>query len=914
MTGIKKIVALCLMFSLAGRAVLVPAETEYGTYVMQEMQMDEERTYDEKTSEREMEANSEKPFESESETTDEKPLESESEANSEKSFESESEANSEKPLESESEANSEKPSESESETNSENLFESESEEESFLEGEEETESESMWESEEETESESQTESEGMEDAMPYLAELESSGKTVVGASGWTQAEGINRLSSEYYPVRFYSGVSSLESFCSSNNVNQVTMSDRVHFYPTAADAAGKFGVIYRKVLYYNYQWYDLKMTVSAYSSQVRCDGGDTVKVFPFMEFTNHKIGFYFHDAIGEYVLKCEFLNAKTGAVEKVNTRFQWQDIDSAQRFGLRLSNGKVAAKYYYGNSRLYYQTGQSVAGVRSLEMVVGPPANYEAADMKNAAVYELQQCSTYYMAIGFRDHLEDDGNSLAKKNLTKWKTQLESKSYEGTKSYLQQTDSEMNIIQTPAPVKQVANSLVNHTADWNTENTLSSVRSEYLYRITQFVPWQHTNAYYERFQMKDVLPKGVDYVGEMKILRMEDGKDVASWFDVTVNGQTLELIVKSNICKNADFYGYHYEVIFKVQMNPAEAKIEYNGTKAEITVKNEASIAVKHTAESKTTELKSNQTVTTASVTRAEVPEPVKGFDKDEEAAEKILWNKKEEIMFSVFQQIPVNDEIFRPSALEMTDTLEECLVFQSCEVHYKAAGVDEWTQAEGWIHEVKGQNVRISREGCPQEYEGGTVLWQIRCRIRDGADLSAWEKKKEEQKWTEIPNRASVTFRWERGEPSSVTQETNSVIVRLQQMTIHLKKQIDAEDIVWAHGNPTFTFRVEGTDLLGKYHVWHQTVEFQKENTPGSGRTSCEAVFQVPAGVYVATELPVIRYQLKEIHSIKGGEKSAEGVLFDLSTKQVGEAVFYNEKITDAAESDTFFVKNRIG
>lgn len=129
----------------------------------------------------------------------------------------------------------------------------------------------------------------------------------------------------------------------------------------------------------------------------------------------------------------------------------------------------------------------------------------------------------------------------------------------------------------------------------------------------------------------------------------------------------------------------------------------------------------------------------------------------------------------------------------------------------------------------------------------------------------------------------------------------------------IKLTKTIRAEEIVWAHGNPIFTFCVDGTDLDGLQHTYYKSVEFEPLTTADSGFVSLSAVFQVPAGEYRAFETNVIRYKLASIESVQNGTVSGVGVLFDLRNNTSGAAAFVNRKNNDDGLSDTAYIKNII-
>lgn len=86
---------------------------------------------------------------------------------------------------------------------------------------------------------------------------------------------------------------------------------------------------------------------------------------------------------------------------------------------------------------------------------------------------------------------------------------------------------------------------------------------------------------------------------------------------------------------------------------------------------------------------------------------------------------------------------------------------------------------------------------------------------------------------------------------------------------TITVMKKIKEADIIWAHGNPTFFFSVEGTDLAGVSHHYEDYVTFVPDSyeVDENGYAVAAVTFQnIPLGQYTVWEKPVLRYYLKEI------------------------------------------------
>lgn len=131
--------------------------------------------------------------------------------------------------------------------------------------------------------------------------------------------------------------------------------------------------------------------------------------------------------------------------------------------------------------------------------------------------------------------------------------------------------------------------------------------------------------------------------------------------------------------------------------------------------------------------------------------------------------------------------------------------------------------------------------------------------------------------------------------------------------VTIQVDKVIHGKETVWAHGNPIFTFCVQGTDLDGEKHTYYDMVEFTKENTDTSGDARLSLSFEVPAGTYTVSECKAMRYELEKIDGVSGGKIEGKSVRFDLSRNQNGTAVFTNQKKNDGGLTDNGIIRNVI-
>lgn len=118
------------------------------------------------------------------------------------------------------------------------------------------------------------------------------------------------------------------------------------------------------------------------------------------------------------------------------------------------------------------------------------------------------------------------------------------------------------------------------------------------------------------------------------------------------------------------------------------------------------------------------------------------------------------------------------------------------------------------------------------------------------------------------------------------------------------VSKTIRTADIIWAHGNPTFFFTVEGNDLTGQWHKFHGYVQFTEDEiaecTDSEGMATMSWTFKnlPPGQAYTVTEEPVKDYRFVSVSG--SGEVRTEGkkAIVDLTKKPTGQqVVFCNEK-----------------
>lgn len=148
---------------------------------------------------------------------------------------------------------------------------------------------------------------------------------------------------------------------------------------------------------------------------------------------------------------------------------------------------------------------------------------------------------------------------------------------------------------------------------------------------------------------------------------------------------------------------------------------------------------------------------------------------------------------------------------------------------------------------------------------------------------------------------------------------------------SITIIKKIKEEDITWAHGNPTFSFVAEGTDLSGNPHRYEDYVTFTRgsyETDKNGYATLSVTLRNIPLGQYTVWEKPVLRYYLKDVRAntenvriIKGAapaygtdpRKIASGTAALTMQNKNASLTFVNEKSRYDRYSHNDSIKNTI-
>ena len=114
--------------------------------------------------------------------------------------------------------------------------------------------------------------------------------------------------------------------------------------------------------------------------------------------------------------------------------------------------------------------------------------------------------------------------------------------------------------------------------------------------------------------------------------------------------------------------------------------------------------------------------------------------------------------------------------------------------------------------------------------------------------------------------------------------------------------KRIKADDYWKEHGDPTFIFKLTGTDTLGASHTYYQSVTFTesyvKAHTDSDGYVEMKAIFgQVPAGEYTCSEENVSRFEFESLTKPVNATINGKTAVYHLTDNDTACATFTNKK-----------------
>ena len=410
--------------------------------------------------------------------------------------------------------------------------------------------------------------------------------------------------------------------------------------PTDDSLSGKIGCWFRNVGSYNgktinlkctYYWYPLKADGKAIHPYIEADVEDVN--------TNNKegkIGFNFSNNS----IKVKFDLYEEGDDENpvaVNMSLTFGDIDGTQYYGFRMNeNGGTINKIQCPSDATTFfkkMVSQNAADEnKEFYWIYSDATTWE--DTLNATVrFELKDASSFTIIYGSElDHKShtflgrsvatnterDHSDELVYNRYASLKQQFDSKKLwpatantaDDGNTYLFTNDCRYwgyfngfayGPYTLPDPTKLVSD----NNEKKKTSNTLESDTENLIYSISQGVPTEHQEYYYNSFAIIDTLPNCVTYKSA-KVLN-DARKDVSANFDITTTTQdgrtTVTATAKASFLSQVKFYNNEYtlQITTNLADNP-QSKSDF--------VKNGSDYKFKFTNKASTRVVRSGETVT----------------------------------------------------------------------------------------------------------------------------------------------------------------------------------------------------------------------------------------------------------------------------------------------------------------
>lgn len=127
---------------------------------------------------------------------------------------------------------------------------------------------------------------------------------------------------------------------------------------------------------------------------------------------------------------------------------------------------------------------------------------------------------------------------------------------------------------------------------------------------------------------------------------------------------------------------------------------------------------------------------------------------------------------------------------------------------------------------------------------------------------------------------------------------------------TLKLYKRIDASDPwisheqnSYGHGEPTFLFKIDGTDFRGQHVAYYRTFTFRKNEIDAAGHSGWlehERDVKVRAGTYTVTEVKSMRYKVTEVHRHENATVNGQSATVTLDVNHPSATVGFTNRTTN--------------
>ena len=611
----------------------------------------------------------------------------------------------------------------------------------------------------------------------------------------------------FYP-KWYPGTSKIEVW----GFTPISTSSNTTVYCPLTDDSmkGKIGCWYRNVGRFNGRQIDIKCTITDYTFY-NLNGEREIGYF---QVSLNKIGLNATN-LRDITANMEFYDHDTGQPVKVKGFATFADIDICQ--GLEILSGTDNI-YVDENCRLYKDPSRNLFTAPWEEKLNGSTVG--DADRENWVQADYDSYNLSYKFYSARENyiMTDEGSASG----GTLKINGESKcvwanDYTGNANDYDIVNSSQGVLWQGwqglyyGRLGRVSISPLTKTVNDTDEqniliNTLAAADETFMYKLYHYVPSETENFYYDEYEIYDDIHPDLDIDASSLKVELDDGTDVSDYFNTYITGQRVTFSAKENYLTEEFFYNNNYCFCINVSLRESTDLEAYkeNG----YSVKNIGHASFSRTLASG----KADQEIADSNETETTLFFPRVSIKKLDVNTNQIL----EDAEFEIYEYSGLLGD-YKETGI--------AIPYDATKNLYISSGLKVTTDNQG--------NFKIKETKPPKGYKGN---WETTVSLSSQAG----------QKEFTVTNEPDILPR-------------GSIIV---------VKKIKESDITWAHGNPTFLFKVNGSDARGNEHTYEDFVVFEKDNytTDENGYAVMQTVFSdIPIGIYNVTEKKVLRYYLAE-------------------------------------------------
>lgn len=319
------------------------------------------------------------------------------------------------------------------------------------------------------------------------------------------------------------------------------------------------------------------------------------------------------------------------------------------------------------------------------------------------------------------------------------------------------------------------------------------------YLISVNVPANARAGYMEKFEVNDILDSGVTIADHNYTIYGNWPDDARGKFTVTYpSNNKITISATPAALNSADFYGKNYLFIFNTHVDTSSKTGTVSGNDVIYSFNNNAYVTSRHKGDGNDSTLTTNSVTVNVKESRTNpgIPEKYVWNEGASKWDSSVEFNTSEiKAAYLVRQWLPAYTKSWYASSFSFSDTIPDCFDIQEVKINMNGEGYVNFPSpgryaSYGWDYAKSGQKITMTAyNGFNANRYGGYVDLYIAVKMKDGYDLSKWYNATTGK--VEIPNTANATFNWGKGNPTSVTQNSRSVTIKVSESkaTVKVKK-----------------------------------------------------------------------------------------------------------------------------